>query len=245
MAQCKKTLLILLLVPFICSANKVAESIIEDETSLNTTYRNTLNQLNEGQKTKIIKAQLSWIEYRGAICKFESDLPNNGHLIEGEVSNLKLRKCLSRLNITRTKELKEYYNLVTETKSYECIEYTDIKLLQDQVEIEGRVKGIFTLLIKNSEKHEYGSVTLHTKMESGDNGDLEIMLLANVVPEFTKVYGASPDVYLIGKTVRLKSSARRVEKLKFNYDPSSYGGQSKTNVTMVTISSLSKLIILK
>lgn len=221
------------------------ESTIGDESCLNTTYRNTLKQLNEAQKTKLIKAQLSWIEYRGEICKFENDLPGYGHMIEGKVSNFELQKCLLRLNTTRTKELKKHYKLVTETQGDECIEYTDVKLLQDQIKIEGRVKGTFTLQIKKSEKHEYGSVTLHTQMEPSDNGALEIMLLANVVPEFTKVYGASPDVYLIGKIVKLKSSARRVTKLKFNYDSPNYGGQSKTDVTIITISSLSKLEILK
>jgi len=221
------------------------ESSVEGNTCLNTTYRNTLNQLNEAQKTKLIKAQLTWIEYRGAICKFENDLLGNGQMIEGYVSNLKSQKCLSRLNITRTKELKEYYQIFTEAQGDECIEYTDIKLLQNQIKIEGRVKGTFTLLIKKGEKHEYGSVTLHTKMESSNSEALEISLLGNVVPEFVKLYGTSPEIYLIGKTVRLKSRAQRVTKMKFNYDSSNYGGQNKTDVTSIPISSLSKLEILK
>ena len=91
---------------------------------------------------------MSWVEYKGAICKFENDLLGYGHMSEGDNSNFKLQKCLSRLNIARTKELKEYYQLVTEAQGDECIEYTDIELLQNQIKIEERVKGIFTLLIK-------------------------------------------------------------------------------------------------
>lgn len=244
MLKCKIIFFILLLVPFICSANKFLESTIEGDTCLNTTYRDTLKQLNDTQKIGLIKAQLTWVEYRGAICKFENDLLGYGHMSEGDISNLKLQKCLSRLNITRTKELKEYYQLVTEEQAEECIEYTDLKLLQNQIKIEGRVKGTFTLLIKKGEKHEYGSVTLHTQMESSNSEALEISLLANVVPEFTKLYGTSPEIYLIGKTVRLKSTARRITKMKFNYDSSNYGGQKKTDVTSIPISSLSKLEIL-
>lgn len=220
------------------------KSTVEDDTCLNTTYRKALKQLNDAQKIKLIKAQLTWIEYRGAICKFENDLLGNGHIIEGDVSNLKLQKCLSRLNITRTKELEEYYQLVTQKQAEECIEYTDLKLLQNQIEIEGRVKGTFTLLIKKGEKHGYGSVTLHTQMKSSNSESLEVSLLANMVPEFTKLYGTSPEIYLIGKTVRLKSTARRVTKVKFNYDSSNYGSQKKTDVMSIPISSLSKLEIL-
>jgi len=252
MFQLKNITFMFFVASFICSADELVEDAIKNDNDLNDAYKNAIEQLNDIQKVKLKKAQLLWIKYRNAICDFEADLPKKGHWIEDKVSNSRSLECISRLSKVRTQELNYYSRLIAETKRTQQIEYTDVVLLNEQLEKKNKqskygnavIKGSFTVLIKKAEHHIGGSVTLHTQINPTDERNLNISLLANVAKEFKDTYGSSPDNYLIGKTVILKGSARRGAIIRQSQIPY-VAHQNNFPATILPIASLSNLTIIE
>ncbi|MBL4815154.1 MAG: DUF1311 domain-containing protein [Shewanella sp.] len=108
MFNLKKLVCVLIVIPFICSAKDLIKDAIEHDKRLNVTYESTMKLLDKSHKLKLKKAQLLWTKYRNTMCEFENDLPNHRHWIENEISNSQQLECISRLSITRKKELNEY-----------------------------------------------------------------------------------------------------------------------------------------
>jgi hypothetical protein len=112
--------------------------------------------LNDTQKLALRNAQRLWIKYRDAICDFEGNMFKAEHWIEDVISNPKSLKCISRLSLTRTKELNKYSELLgDEPKGYVIISFIvdergrakDAKVEESTLEELHNRKAIMDVLI--------------------------------------------------------------------------------------------------
>ncbi len=239
--------IILIMLPLLCSATE----FVDDSTQsarLDKAYLGAINLLANTNKKTLKTAQLNWLAYRDMTCAFEAEFLSHNHWFEDDPAQTSLLQCLSRLNDTRATELTQYTTLIERNNEQQTIEYTDAMQLIDQIKLEVKnapygqagFKGSFTLFVNKSERHSDGSVTFHTQANPNDERNIQIALLAKAASDFKATYGTSAEFYLLGKTVVLKATASRVERIKRD----NLGRQSSKTITRVPIGSLSKLTIL-
>ena len=72
------------------------------------------------------------------------------------------------------------------------------------------VNGTFNFLIKASGVRK-GEVFLNTELDYRDRRAITITIAPNVVAEYTKKYGSTPEAYFIDKKIEVTGEAKRVK----------------------------------
>jgi len=72
------------------------------------------------------------------------------------------------------------------------------------------VNGTFNFLIKASGVRR-GEVFLNTELDYRDRRAITIAIAPNVIAEFTKKYGSTPEVYFVDKKIEVTGEAKRVK----------------------------------